>query len=73
VLATLTVESLTADAHLPSELRALSLEVQTAKREVIEPLMVEAGRREDAADHWRKNHRESLPINAPANSLCVEA
>ena len=40
---------------LADELRALSMEVQTAKREAIEPLMVEASHRKIAEDVYRRN------------------
>ena len=53
------VEGMTADAHLPAELRTLSLEVGTAKREVIGPLMVEAMHRQGMADARRRIEAEA--------------
>jgi hypothetical protein len=49
------VESHDGPGHLPDELRTLSLEVKTAKCETIEPLMVEAERREIAEAAYRRN------------------
>ena len=49
------VEGHDGPGYLPDELRALSLEVQTAKREAIEPLMIEAERRDIAEACYRSN------------------
>ena len=67
------VEGMTADAHLPAELRALSAEIAATRREVIKPMMVEASRRDIAADYWRQHYRDNPPIDGPANPFCGEA
>ena len=67
------VESHDGPGHLPDELRTLSLEVKTAKREAIEPLMFEAERRAVAADYWRAHYRDNPPTDGPANPFCGEA